>query len=145
MFELTPFERKNRRPWSAFPFRELAALENELWGRNGMFDFQADIRDAGGSLVLEADLPGFNKEDIDVCVSGETLTISAKRQSETEEKNEKTGYIRKERSYGSFRRSFDVSDVDTDKIAVSYKDGVLKLDMPKKNEVLPPSKKLQIE
>lgn len=146
MFELTPFERKNRHPLTGYnPFQELAALENELWGRSGLFDFQAGIRDTGSSLVIEADLPGFNKEDIEVNVNGDYLIISAKRQSESEEKNDKTGYIRKERSYGSFRRSFDISNIDADKISVSYKDGVLKLCLPKKDEPLPSAKRLEIE
>ena len=95
--------------------------------------------------MLEADLPGFKKEDIDVNLENNYLTIKAERKVENEEKDKKGRYIRCERSYGSFVRSFDVSDVDTDKITASYEDGVLKLNMPKKENALHTAKKLEIK
>ena len=62
-----------------------------------------------------------------------------------DEKNDKGEYIRRERRYGSFRRSFDVTGIDENAITASYKDGVLELTLPKAQQVLPESKKIMIE
>ena len=93
---------------------------------------------------MEADLPGFNKEDIKVDIGDGALTITAQRKKESEEKG-KNGYVRRERSYGSFRRSFDLTGVDAEKISGSYKDGVLTLNLPKQSEQAPASRRLELE
>lgn len=126
------------------PFRELEDLERSFWGSNPLGEFKTDIKDNGDSYLLEAELPGFNKDDIHVDIDGGYLTISAERHSENEEKDKKGNYIKCERSYGSFSRSFDVSNVKTEEIAAEYKDGVLKLTMPKKEGTLPSSRRLEI-
>ncbi|MPN59108.1 18 kDa heat shock protein [bioreactor metagenome] len=94
--------------------------------------------------MLEADLPGFDKKDIKIDIDGGYLTINAERHSKSEEKDDKNNYIRCERSYGSFSRSFDVSAINTDAIAASYDNGVLKLTMPKKTPEVPTSRRLEI-
>lgn len=92
---------------------------------------KTDVREEEGKYVLEADLPGFSKDDIKVDLDGDYLTIKAERSSK-EETEEKGKMIRRERYYGSYMRSFDVSGVDVEKINAEYKDGVLKVDLPKK-------------
>lgn len=94
--------------------------------------FRTDIVDAGDHYRLEAELPGFKKEEIKVEVNGSYLNIYAEHQQEkkSEEQNEK--FIHCERSFGSFMRGFNISNVDVDNITVSYVDGMLKLDLPKK-------------
>ena len=131
MFGMMPFERRNHMA-QYNPFRELENWEKSFFG-DLTAGFNADIKDLGDHFELEADLPGVKKEDIAVEIDGDCMTISASRDSRTEEKDEKQNYVRRERSYGSFTRSFDISNVKSDEIAGSYSDGVLKLTLPKKN------------
>ena len=95
-----------------------------------------DIYDKGGEVVIHAELPGMKKEDIDIRVENNVLTIRGKRERKEEVKEE--GYFRSERAYGSFSRSFSLpTTVDVKKIAAEYKDGVLTLSLPKAEEAKP--------
>ena len=134
MFELRPFERRNNRMTAYNPWDEMerAFFGDGAWNRS-LAEFKTDIQDKGDSYLLQADLPGFKKEDIHIDLDGETRTIRAERHSEHEEQDKKGSYVRCERSYGSYERAFDVSGIDTDKIGAQYADGVLKLTMPKKS------------
>ena len=133
------------------PFRELDELEKVFFGSPYQrrfperYEFSTDIRDEGDRYVLEADLPGFNKEDIKVDVKNGIMEISAERHSEHEESDKKGRYICCERSYGSYRRSFDLSEIESDKISAKYADGVLTLDLPKRTPTLPESRRIAIE
>ena len=141
---LVPYVRRNL---SAFdPFRELDELERAFFGRDNskLSQFSTDIRDNGNEFLLEADLPGVKKEDIKLDLSDNILTISAERHSEYEEKDKKGNYVRCERSYGSYQRSFDTTGIDVDKIDAEFKDGVLKLTMPKLIEQKPEPRRLEI-
>lgn len=89
-----------------------------------------DIYEAGGSLVLEAELPGIDPKDIDVTVDDGVLTVRGERRHEREVEEE--NYYRVERAYGSFQRSVRLpADVEPDKIKASYDAGVLKVMVPK--------------
>lgn len=94
--------------------------------------FGTDVTDEGDFFKLTADLPGFKKDDIQIDVEDGILTISAERKEESEEEDKKGRYIRRERTYGSYKRSFDLSEVDDDSITAKYEDGVLTLELPKK-------------
>jgi len=107
--------------------------------------FRVDLSDQGDSYLLEADLPGFEKENIRIDLENETLTITAERHSAYEDEAQQDKYIRCERAFGSFTRSFDMSSVDTDKIQAKYTDGVLRLALPKKAEVLPQTRRVELE
>ena len=144
MFGLTPYSRRNSAAVYN-PFKELDEMERAFFGRSSLAEFKTDITDNGKEYLLEADLPGFDKKDIRVDINGDELLITAERKSEKEEKKENGGYIYRERSFGSFSRSFDVSGVDTEKIKGDYKDGVLTLTLPKKQETLPSSRRLELE
>ncbi len=152
MFGLTPY-RRNQQQISYNPFREMEEMERAFFGQPfGSFfqsgdiaEFKTDITDQGDSFLLEADLPGFAKEDIHLDISGDTLTIHAERHSEYEDKDKKCNYVRCERSYGQYSRTFDVSMIDQEKIAAKLENGVLKLTLPKKPEEKPVSKQLKIE
>lgn len=145
MLELIPFLSNTRHINRYDPFREMDEMEKRFFGRQNVSSFNTDIKDNGDSYLLEAELPGFKKDEIDVSIDDNYLTIKAERNYEHDEKNDKGQYIRCERSYGSFSRSFDISDIDAEKIEAEYTDGVLKLTMPKKEKVLPQSKKLLIK
>ena len=90
-----------------------------------------DMYDEGKEIVMKADLPGINKEDLHLDLTAEhVLTLSGERKME--ETIEKSGLYRVERSYGSFSRSFELpSSVDTENITASIKDGVLEIRLPK--------------
>ncbi|OEU61091.1 MAG: hypothetical protein BA867_14070 [Desulfobacterales bacterium S5133MH16] len=87
------------------------------------------------NIVIKSELPGVDKKDIVVHVNGRFLTIKGERLSENEVKEDK--YHRRERSYGKFERVFTLPEVDPDKIKAGYKNGVLKIDIPKPGEQKP--------
>ena len=146
MFELIPFDRRGNRVTAYDPFRILDEMERSLWGntpRQTISAFRTDVIDTGDAFVLDAELPGFKKEDISIDVENDCLTISAERKLNDEEKGK--NFIKRERFYGSFSRSFDVSGINVDGIEAAYENGVLKLTMPKKVETVPASRKLEIK
>jgi HSP20 family protein len=143
MFELTPFVKRNNAAVYD-PFRLFDEMERNFFKGSSIGEFRADIRDTGDAYELEADLPGVKKEDIQVELDNNYLTISAERHAEKDEKDKKGNYARRERSYGSYSRSFDVTGVQTDQITAEYTDGVLKLRLPKKQESLPTTRRLEI-
>lgn len=145
MFELTPFERRRHHLVNYNPFQELEEMERSFFRDNNWNAFQTDIQDTGKAYVLETDLPGFNKEDIQIDLDDNCLTIRAERHAEVEQKHEKSNYVRRERSYGAFQRSFDITGVKADEIKAEYNNGVLKLTMPKKEDTSSPSRRLEIE
>ena len=127
------------------PFRMMEQMEREFFGGQRHSSFSTDIRETENAYVLEADLPGFKKEDIHIDVSDNTLTISAERNSQSEEKDKDGSYLRRERSYGSFSRSFSLEGVDEQGIKAGFTDGVLTLTMPKLVPQQPASRRLEIE
>lgn len=103
-----------------------------------------DIYETENELVLKADLPDVDQNDIDVRVENQTLTIAGERKFEAPS-GENKGYHRIERSYGKFVRSFAVpSTFDTEKIAASYRNGVLSVSLPKKEAAKPRQIKVQV-
>jgi HSP20 family protein len=126
------------------PFRELDEVQNRLssfFGRfprttgNGDLTLpawspQVDITEDEKEYLVKADLPEMKKEEVKVTVEDGVLSISGERKNEKEEKNKK--FHRIERSYGKFLRTFTLpEDSDAKKIAAEFKDGVLKVHLPK--------------
>ncbi|MFO8010918.1 MAG: Hsp20/alpha crystallin family protein [Dehalococcoidia bacterium] len=106
-----------------------------LWGRSPLeegigWEPAVDVYEKDDKYIVKAELPGVKKDDIDVSVSGDTLTIKGERKDESETKEE--NYYLAERSYGSFVRSMALpSTVDADNIEANYDDGVLEVTLPK--------------
>ena len=97
-----------------------------------------DIQETEDAYIIHAEIPGLNREDINVALENQTLTIKGERKFDREEK--KDNYHLIERSYGSFYRSFRLpSNVDQDNTEAEYKDGVLNLKLGKKPETKPRS------
>ena len=133
------------------PFREMVTIQDRM---NRIFDeaFRAnrsagseedyalaawapavDIYEQEGNIVLKAELPGVDPKDVDVRVENNVLTLRGERKLDSDVKKE--GYHRVERAYGSFGRSFTLPTVvDTEKIKAEYKDGVLRVTLPKREE-----------
>lgn len=106
--------------------------------------FRTDITDGGDRYLLEAELPGFQKENIDLELKEGVLTISARREDTAEDSKEDGKYICRERQVGEFRRSFRLSGIQEDAISAAYEAGVLKLTLPKVVELQPQSRKIAI-
>ncbi len=125
------------------PFREVSSIRDELdrffdslfgrFPRERGETFWAppiDIEETDEAIVIRAELPGMNKEDIKVNLSGDTLTISGERKQEAEKKGRT--YYRIERAYGKFQRTITLpAEVEGEKAKASYKAGVLELVLPK--------------
>ncbi len=144
---ITPFEEMEN--WMEEVFRKPFSLFRPLWlpGRfPGMEEFSphVDIFEEGDDVVVKAEIPGMKKEDLDVRLTEDTITIAGEKKSE--EKVEKKNYYRIERSHGSFSRSFRLPDgVHADKAKASFKDGILEIRLPKTEEAKKKEKKLDIE
>ena len=93
---------------------------------------KCDIYEADNAYNLELDMPGFNKNDINIEYNKGTLTISAKKTKEENETDKK--YIRRERFYGELSRSFYLGEIEEEAIKAEFKDGTLKVIAPKKQE-----------
>ena len=102
------------------------------------FDMKCDIYEKGGNVHIELDAPGYDKNDIKLDVDDGILTIEAHKNEEKEDKEK--NYYRKERVYGSFKRQFNVGNIDTNKIDAKFNNGVLKVTFPK--EIKKDTKKL---
>ena len=146
------------------PFRELDRLQNEV---NRLFEGYSntgerptamttangsgaasrvwspvvDVAETQNEIVLRAELPGMKQEDIDIELTGDTLTLRGERKFENEERKE--NFVRVERSYGRFQRSFTLGvPVRHDAVKASYKDGILEVHLPKSEETKP--RKVQV-
>ena len=137
------------------PFRDLVSLQERMnrlfdesfrgagrpvadedWALGGTWAPAVDIFEQDGNIVLKAEVPGIDAKDVDIRVENNMLTLRGERKFDNEVKND--SYHRVERSYGSFSRSFTLpSVVDTEKIKADYKDGVLRVTLPKKEEAKP--------
>jgi HSP20 family protein len=114
-------------PWNEW-FREGALAKQ-------MSSPKVNITESKDSYNMEVAAPGLNKEDFNIDVSGNLLTISGQKEENKEEKEEK--YTRQEYNYSSFSRSFTIpEEVQADKIEATYEGGILKLILPKKEETV---------
>jgi HSP20 family protein len=128
---------QRRKPWWMAPFTEPS---RDLWFDRMWPEWPAsgeeytprmDFFEKDGKYIIKADLPGMDKEDISIDIEKDTVTISGKKESDKEESN--ANYYLKESSYGYFSRSFRLpSPVDESKVDASFKNGILKLEMPQK-------------
>lgn len=107
--------------------------------------FRTDIRDSGDSYVLEAELPGFQKEDISLDLKDGILTITATHSATKDSDSEDGTYIRRERRFGSFQRSFDVTGIETSGITAAYESGVLSVTLPKARPAEPETHRIAIQ
>lgn len=93
---------------------------------------KCDVYEKDGNYHFEVDVPGYEKEDINIECENGYLTISAEKTNE--ENDESKNYIRRERRYGKFSRSFYVGDVDVETIGAEFTKGILKICVPKVQE-----------
>ncbi len=136
MFDLVPFRFND---WERKLFPDF--FNDEFFNREIAL-FKTDISDNGKEYLIEAELPGFSKNDITIEVNEDRLTIAATKDDSTEER--KDNYLRKERRSGKVMRSFILDGVDRDRIRAEFQDGILKLVLPKAEEVKTASRRIEI-
>lgn len=130
-------ERMNQMFDTAFLYGPPAAnhfMNTVSGGPDSAFVFEpaVDIKDDGKNYVVTTDLPGLDKNKINITVTGTQLTIEGARENVTEKKDDKTGFVTQERTYGNFSRSLTLpGPVDDSKISADYKNGVLTVTLPK--------------
>lgn len=103
---------------------------------------KVDIRENEKEFTIEAELPGIKKEEVNIQIDDERLTISVQRNEQTDE--EQDNYIRKERSYSSMTRSFVISNVETDNVNAKFENGLLYVTLPKKQQKAIKGKQIEI-
>ena len=108
-------------------------LFNELWGTPAAraYPMHTDVRLEGDRYVMDVEVPGVKKEDIDISYKDEYLTISVKQEKEQKEHK---NYLLWERRYTATRRSFYVGEIDRDGIQAAYENGILTVSFPKENK-----------
>ena len=141
MFDLIPFEHRTNSLFNAFDHMLDDSFFSD-WGSEAV-PCRTDILDKGDKYVIRADMPGFQKQDIGISVEGGRLNLTAEHKEETKE--DKKNYIRRERRYGAFSRSFDLQGIDANSISASYDNGVLELSLPKFVEAKPDSRKIEVK
>jgi HSP20 family protein len=155
MFGLTPYER----------WQNSIQKKGDTWDVDKMFDsmfeefcnrskfpsflsmnsgdMKVDIKEGEKEFILEAELPGVDKNNINLELKDDVLTVSVERNEEVNE--DKENYIRKERRYGSMSRSFYVDDINTDEIKAKFENGILYVTLPKLESKVSKNNKIQIE
>jgi HSP20 family protein len=144
-------------PWK--PFRELERVRREmdrLWDtffeerpRKGGEEVGAwlpplEVAETKNDIVVRIEIPGIDPKDIDISLTNDLLTIKGEKKNEEEETGE--NYHLTERSYGSFSRSIRLpGEVQSDKISASYKNGILKVTLPKSEEAKKKEIKIKVE
>ncbi|MGD0232627.1 MAG: Hsp20/alpha crystallin family protein [Syntrophorhabdales bacterium] len=145
---------RNTRFFSPQPERGFEDLVDEFFGcpavvpvgvgeMGGLFNPRLDIKETKESIQVVAELPGMDRNDIDVSMHEHVLTISGEKKGENEDKG--TNYHRVERTFGSFSRSISLPDtVEAGKIEAAYRDGVLVVTLPKTERAIEGSRKIPI-
>jgi HSP20 family protein len=147
MMDLVPWRRRRKEDWDvpAIPdffdrfFRE---LEPVTGGEGRMLTPDFDVSETEDKIIVKSDLPGIDPEDVDISVTGNTLTVRGEKKREEEKKGEH--YHRVERRYGSFSRSLALPEyANPDKVDAKYKNGVLRVEIPKTEKAA--RKKIEIK
>jgi HSP20 family protein len=150
MFGLVPFSRKGTGLTGGSEFKGIRDFFDDVLNDSFLPSFvssnsyiKTDIRETEKEFIIEAEIPGVKKEDIKIDLRDDTLTIGVERKEETNE--ERKDYIRRERRYGSFCRSFYVENVKNDEIKAKYNDGLLSVTLPKQEEAREKKREISIE
>lgn len=142
------------------PFQDLIALQDRMnqlfdqtWARSrreregvvaAAWSPAVDVYETPEGIVLKAELPGLNKEDIDIQIKDNTVTLKGERHVEKDVKQE--NYLRVERAHGAFHRTFTLpTAIQTEKVRAVFKDGVLELNIPKAEDAKPKQIKIEVK
>ena len=117
-----------------FPRRYLDNMFDDFMPTSLDKNMRCDIYEKDGNYHIEVDLPGYDKKDISLEAKDGYLTIKATKSNEINDQDESRNYIRRERVYGSYERSFSLGDLDQDNIEASFNNGILSIVVPKHEE-----------
>ena len=132
--------------WMVPSFRELENADRKLYGKHAARVMKTDVREHEDHYVLDIDLPGFKKDELDLKLENGYLTVSAEKGLDKEEKDKKGKMLCQERYVGAMQRSFYVGDLVTQEdIKAKFEDGVLQITVPKKEAKLPERRTIMIE
>lgn len=134
MFELTPFGKSNSDIMKGDDyfnqfFRNFFGNSFPGFMNMAQSPFRVDIRETENAYLLEAELPGVDRDSVNVEFNNNYLTISARREDKTEKVTD--NFVRRERHFGELKRSFYFDDIEEDKIEASFRDGMLRVALPK--------------
>ena len=120
----------------------LEDVDRKLYGKNAARLMKTDVHEKDNQFEIDIDLPGFKKDEITLTLEKGTLTVAATKGLDKDEKNDRGRVIRQERYAGSMQRSFFVgNNVTEEEIKAKYEDGVLRLQVPKREAAKVPEKK----
>lgn len=145
MFGLVPFRGRNivrKDPWNLDSIFEDFFNESMFPVFGNQRQMKVDIREDEKNYIIEAELPGCDKDEINLEVDENVLTISVNRNEEINE--EQKNYIRKERYSSSMTRSFAVDNIVPEKTTAKFENGVLTVTLPKKEETVVKSRRIDI-
>ena len=132
--------------WMVPSFRELENADRKLYGKHAARVMKTDVREHEDHYVLDIDLPGFKKDELDLKLENGYLTVSAEKGLDKEEKDKKGKMLCQERYVGAMERSSYVGDLVTQEdIKAKFEDGVLQIEIPKKETTLSERKTIMIE
>ncbi len=149
MFKLIPYRKNNlSRTEDIFDdffdsffndsfFTPMRSMENRFGG------FKVDVSDKGDTYLIEADLPGVDKENVKIEYENKYLTISARREETQETKD--SSYVRRERQCGEYRRSFFIDNIQSEDIEATFRNGVLKIELKKRPQLTESSRYIEIK
>jgi HSP20 family protein len=145
MFDLVPFGKRRDDVFGVLAKSLNDVFNDEFFApmAGSTQSFRTDIRESGQAYLIEAELPGFRKEEISIDYASPYLTIKAVRKEENSQENEEHKIVRRERRYGEYVRRFYVQDINEDEIRASLKDGLLSLEVPKRQKTA--GKRIEIQ
>ncbi|MGM0436947.1 MAG: Hsp20/alpha crystallin family protein [Bacillota bacterium] len=147
MFDLVPFRNRRRGEVEEREEDPFNSLVNEFFSDafNALDtkSFKTDVKETDENYIIESELPGLSKDDINIEITDDYLTISAQNEEKIEEENE--NYIRRERRTGSFQRVFQIDNVKEEEIDAKYENGILEVTLPKKEKKTPKKKTIDIK
>lgn len=147
MFDLVPFRNRRRGEVEEREEDSFNSLVNEFFSDafNALDtkSFKTDVKETDENYIIESELPGLSKDDINIEITDDYLTISAQNEEKIEEENE--NYIRRERRTGSFQRVFQIDNVKEEEIDAKYENGILEVTLPKKEKKTPKKKTIDIK
>ena len=122
--------------------RQMQHMDRRLYGRNAKREMKTDVREKEDGYEIDMDLPGFKKDQVELTLENGYLTVTANKGFDKDEKDKQGRMIRQERYAGSMQRSFYVGDNMTEEdVKARFEDGVLHLNLPKKDARKIPEKK----
>jgi HSP20 family protein len=145
MFGMVPFRNnKMQQRENLFDIESMFSdfFNDSFMGISGMNSMKADIKETEKEFIVDAEIPGVSKEDIKLELKDDRLTIAVEKNEESNE--ERDNYIRKERRYGSFSRSFYVENVKNEEVTAKYENGILSIVLPK-NETKKVNNRIDIQ